>query len=331
MRSFLKHPAGRIALAIAISLLLHAILLFGPRLKPPVPVETPPLTAHLEPLPKAKPPIKPRTAFAHTIKTRPAVPTAAPTVLTADTGQPALPEKPAEPKHVEEQAASPSKPQASPPLNPLPRHAELTYAAYMGRDMRIGEVRHRLDLDGTHYTLYESINTTGLARLFKKFVMNQKSAGTITEQGLRPDRFSEERLTSNGTETTSAEFDWQGRLVKFSSGSSAPLPEGTQDILSVLYQFSQLPLDQPRVALHVSNGKKLESYEVEIGPEENVQTGMGLLRAIPLRKIHGPDEEGLKIWLGLEYKLLPVKVQQLDKKDRVSGEIDISEIRVSDE
>lgn len=217
------------------------------------------------------------------------------------------------------------------PTNPLPRHAELTFVAYMGTAMRIGEVRHRLDMDGGHYTLNESINTTGLARLFKTFVMNQQSKGTITAQGMRPDKYSEDKLTSKGTETSIADFDWQNRQLKFSSGNSMPLPEGTQDILSVLYQFSQMPLDQEKLAMHVSNGKKLESYEVEIGPEENVQTRMGLLRALLLRKIHGPDEEGLKIWLGLEYRLLPIKVQQLDKKDRVIGEIDISEIRVSDE
>ncbi len=202
----------------------------------------------------------------------------------------------------------------------------------MGTDLPIGEVRHRLDIsDDKHYTLQVSINTTGLARLFKTFVMDQQSTGTITAQGMRPDKYSEDKLTSKGTETLSAEFDWQDKRLKFSSGSSTALPEETQDILSVLYQFSQMPLDQPRIALHVSNGKKLESYEVEIGPEENVQTRMGLLRALPLRKIHGPDEEGLKIWLGLEYRLLPIKVQQLDKKDRVIGEIDISGIRVSDE
>ena len=224
-----------------------------------------------------------------------------------------------------------SPPAEAAPLHPLPKHAELTFVAYMGTAMRIGEVRHRLDMDGRHYTLNESINTTGLARLFKTFVMNQQSKGTIAAQGMRPDKYSEDKITSKGTEASSAEFDWQDRLLKFSSGNSVPLPEGTEDILSVLYQFSQMPLDQEKLAMHVSNGKKLESYEVEIGPEENVQTRMGLLRAIPLRKIHGPNEEGLKIWLGLDYRLLPIKVQQLDKKDRVIGEIDISEIRVSDE
>ncbi len=202
----------------------------------------------------------------------------------------------------------------------------------MGTDLPIGEVRHRLDIsDDQHYTLQVAIHTTGLARLLKTFVMNQQSTGTMTAQGMRPDSYREDKLTSKGSGKLGAEFIWQDNLLKFSSGASTALPHDAQDILSVLYQLSQMPLDQPKIAMHVSNGKKLESYELEIGPEENVQTRMGLLRGILLRKIHGPDEEGLKIWLGLEYRLLPIKVQQLDKQDRVIGEIDISSIRVSDD
>ncbi len=299
----------------------------------------PPLTARLEPLPAAKPtPVK-KTAHKPRIHAKPkptAEITTAKTILIPGASN-TTPEQTADTVPIQTPAVQEVQPAIAPPaeaapLHPLPRHAELTFVVYMGTDLRIGEVRHRLDIDDNkHYTLQVGINTTGLARLFKTFAMRQQSKGAITAQGIRPDKYSEDKVTSKGTETSSAEFDWQDRLLKFSSGNSVPLPEGTQDILSVLYQFSQMPLDQEKLAMHVSNGKKLESYEVEIGPEENVQTHMGLLRAILLRKIHGPNEEGLKIWLGLEYRLLPIKVQQLDKKDRVIGEIDISEIRVSDE
>ncbi len=321
-----------IALAIALSLLLHAALLLGPVLVIPSPVELPPLTARLEPLPAKKPePEKlhqKKTRKPHPKRVIESLPKAAPIA----TVQKSPLEAPAASSSAEKPTQEiPHEKPVEKPANPLPRHAELTFIVYMGTDMRIGEVRHRLDIDKSRYTLEVGINTTGLARFFKTFDMHQKSMGAMDEGGFRPEEFSEEKLTSKGMESSSAEFDWKDKLIKFSNGSNAPLPEKTQDILSVLYQLSQMPLDQPRIALHVSNGKKLESYEVEVGPEENVQTKMGLLRAILLRKIRDPDEEGLKIWLGLDYRLLPVKVQQLDKKDRVIGEIDVSEIRVSDD
>ena len=332
MRRLLKNRP--IALAIALSLLLHAALLLGPVLVIPSPVALPPLTARLEPLPAKKPePEKPQKP--HPKRAIKSIPKMAPVAVVQKSPLvvPAAPSPVPAGKPVQEtpQAMIEKPPEKTEPLNPLPRHAELTFIVYMGTDMRIGEVRHRLDIEKDRYTLEVGINTTGFARFFKTFDMHQKSVGTMNDKGFRPEEFSEEKLTSKGMESLSAEFDWKDKLIRFSNGNSTPLPEHTQDILSVLYQFSQMPLDQPRIALHVSNGKKLESYEVEVGPEENVQTKMGLLRAVQLRKIHNPDEEGLKIWLGLDYRLLPVKVQQLDKKDRVIGEIDISEIRVSDD
>ncbi len=325
-----------VALAIALSLLLHAALLLGPVLVIPKPVEIPPVTARLEPLQARKPePEKPRKLrprrapipkmAAAVAKSPFKAPVAAPPSPVQD-GKPAQNDKPAQETPKVEKPAEKTE-----PANPFPRHAELTFIAYMGKDMRIGEVRHRLDMDKDRYTIEVGINTTGIARFFKTFDMQQQSTGTMDEEGFRPEKFSEEKLTSKGAESSSAEFDWKDKLIRFKNGNSVPLPERTQDILSVLYQFSRMPLDKPRIALHVSNGKKLESYEVEVGPEENVQTKMGLLRAIQLRKIHAANEEGLRIWLGLDYRLLPIKVQQLDRMDRVIGEIDVSEIRVSDE
>jgi hypothetical protein len=214
----------------------------------------------------------------------------------------------------------------------LPRHAQLTFIAYMGTNFPVGEVRHRLDVnDDKSYTLQVGMNTTGVARIFKTFELNQQSTGTITAGGIRPDRFIENKLTSKGKQILSADFDWQNRQLNFSSGNSSPLPDQAQDILSFLYQFSQMPLDQARLPMRVSNGKKLESYELEVGAEEEIQTRLGLLRVLPLRKINAPGEEGLEIWLGLEYRLLPVQIRSIDKNGKIAGQMVISDIRVSDE
>ncbi len=218
------------------------------------------------------------------------------------------------------------------PAYPLPKHAQLTFIAYMGNGFIIGEARQRLDInDDKSYLLQTDVNTTGIAGLFKTFELSQQSTGTITAHGIRPEKFSENKRTSSGTQTLSATFDWQNKQISFSGGSSSTLPDGAQDLLSFLYQFSQMPLDQARLPMHVSNGKKLESYELEVGEEEEIQTRLGRLRVLPLRKVHAPGEEGLEIWLGLEYRLLPVKIRQIDRNGKIAGEMVISDIRVSDE
>lgn len=218
------------------------------------------------------------------------------------------------------------------PAHPLPKYAQLTFIVYKGTSFIVGEARHRLEIsDDKHYTLQVGVNTTGIASLFKTFEMNQQSSGTVTARGLRPDEFSENKLTNKGRQTLSAVFDWQNRQLAFSGGNNTPLPEGAQDLLSFLYQFSQMPLDQATLPMHVSNGRKLESYQLEVGEEEEIQTRLGKLRARPLRKINAPGEEGLEIWLGLEYRLLPVQIRSIDRNGEIAGQMVVSDIRVSDE
>lgn len=175
------------------------------------------------------------------------------------------------------------------------------------------------------------MNTTGLASFFKSFELNQQSSGTLTAHGLRPSEYGETKNTSKGKETLDAKFAWEEKSLFFSNGSNTRLPEQAQDIISFMYQLSQLPLDKDTIPIYISNGKKLERYELAVGEEEMIQTAIGRLRALPLRKIHAQGEEGLDIWLGMEYRLLPVKIRQIDRAGQIAGEMVISEIRVSDE
>ncbi len=215
---------------------------------------------------------------------------------------------------------------------PFPKHAQLVFAAYKGKDFPIGEARHRLDIgEDKRYTLTVSMSTTGLASLFKTYESEQQSSGILTAQGLRPAKYSETRSASRGKETLEATFAWEEKRLSFSHGGSTPLPGQTQDIISFVYQLSQLPLDNATIPMHISNGKKLERYELAVGEEEMIQTGIGWLRALPLRKVHAQGEEGLDVWLGLEYRLLPVKIRMIDRTGKVAGEMVVSEMRVADE
>ncbi|MFA6061076.1 MAG: DUF3108 domain-containing protein [Gallionella sp.] len=342
LQRYREQPSTGIVVAIAVSLLIHTFLLFGPRLieLPAVEVTLPPLTAKLEPLPAIKqaakaapkPVRKPKPAPKPKPKPKPKpLPLPEPTPPPETDNQ----EPPEEPAVVDTppvvEAPAPEIPAAK-PAHPLPKQAQLTFIAYKGTSFQVGEARHRLDIkDDGSYTLQVGMNTTGIASLFKTFELNQQSSGTVSARGLHPDKFSENKLTSGGKQTLTAEFDWQNKQLSFSSGNTVALPELTQDILSFLYQLSQLPLDEAVVTMHISNGKKLENYQLTVGVEEEIQTRLGKLHVLPLRKVHAPGEEGLEIWLGLEYRLLPVKIRQLDRSGEIAGEMVISDIRVSQE
>ena len=333
-----KSQFTSIVLAILLSVLIHLALLFTPMIElAPTEIPLPPLQAKLEDLPKLAPVAAPK---------RPATPKPKPKPKVAEP----LPTPPAEPS-VEESSA-PQAPEPSvaedtpeevqpvaapvelppPSAHPLPKHAQLTFSVYKsGTSFAIGEAQHRLDIDDQqHYTIRTSATTTGVVRLLKRFEMVQTSTGTLTSYGLQPSKFVEDKITSDGTDTHVADFDWSANTVHFSAGNSAALPKTSQDIVSFMYQLSQLPWNVNPLSIPISNGKKLEHYQIEVGEEELIDTPMGKLRAIPMRKVHAPNEEGLNIWLAVEYRLLPIKITQLERDGSVAGLMLISDIRVAD-
>jgi hypothetical protein len=139
------------------------------------------------------------------------------------------------------------------------------------------------------------------------------------------------RNSGGSKDVSEAKFDWQTRSLTFSNGKETALPELAQDDVSYLYQLSQLPLAKGLVELHVVRNERLIRYELSVGEEEEIQTRLGKLRALPLRKVRAMGEEGLDIWLGLEYRLLPVKVRHFNRAGQVDAEMVIADIRVADE
>ncbi|BBJ23586.1 DUF3108 domain-containing protein [Candidatus Nitrotoga sp. AM1P] len=219
-----------------------------------------------------------------------------------------------------------------PVAHPLPKHAQLKFAVYLGQDhFQIGEITHRLEIIEDKYILKGETQTTGLARLFKSYQLMQTSHGKAGNFGLQPEGYEEEQNVSSGKQKTNAAFNWAGNKLHFSHGGETELPSGAQDILSFLYQLSQLPLHNEILSIAITTGKKLEKYELEIGAEEEVITQMGKLRALPLRRLHSEGGDGMEVWLGLEYRLLPIKFRQIKGSGEMILEVVISDIRVADE
>lgn len=333
----LTTPARRIVLAIGISIAAHAMALWGPEIElPSYQPQLPPLTAKLEPLPKieAKP-------LAEKPKQRPApqpeaVVHSEPQPLpVAEQSDPVPQETPPEPERL---AAAPPPPEIQPQPEerpkrpPLPKRAQLKFDVSQGdENFKIGETIHTLEVSEGHYLLKADIHTTGLVNLFKSYRMLQTSKGAATEYELLPETFSEEIIESKGRQLTRAEFDRSNKKIRYSNGSEAVLPPQTQDILSILYQFPALEVDTEIVTISISNGKKLEKYNFEIGLREALDTPMGKLQTVHFRKMHPSGAEGLEIWFAQEYRYLPVKMMHIDRDGSIAGVAVITEIRLSDE
>lgn len=332
------NPAARIALTIALSLLIHLVLLFTPMIElAPAEVPLPPLQAKLEALPKitpAQPKPKP--------KPKPAVrkPPVPPAPATPDTEVTATEPPAADPPAVEPQAASevPAVPvevagvaEEIKPAHPLPKKAQLTFAVYKGTDFRVGEARLIYQSKDQHYTLKVEANTTGVASLFKKYDVAWNSSGSLTPNGLHPEQYIDSRTSGNSQAVRTATFNWAEKTLAFAAGNSAALPDGSQDRVSFMLQMSQVNWNDNYIALNITDGSKLDHYEIDIGTAETIDTHLGKIHAIPFRKRHAPHESYLDIWLGEEYRLLPVKIRQTDRDGNIEFEMVVTDIRVADE
>jgi len=114
---------------------------------------------------------------------------------------------------------------------------------------------------------------------------------------------------------------------------SVALPEGTQDLLSALYQFAFTlagsgPPPDGVFRLPITNGRKLDSYGYGVVGEEGLETPLGKLKTLHLSKLHNPGEEGTEIWLAADYHYLPVRIRVTDKQGDSAEQL-IDEIRLS--
>lgn len=326
MKSASGFPLQRFAFAVALSILAHSLLLWKlPQIAFPEHEQPPPLLkAKLEPLPKLakkavpyktkiKPRVQPKSTAEPAVDSVPAI--VASEVEVADTPI---------------DASTPNEAAVNPPM--LPKHAQLRFSVQYGSGtFKVGEVLHVLENIDGHYMLRSSIQTTGLASLFKNFSLSQISMGTVNKQGLRPNSYEEVKEESGIPRSSTASFDWATHKIYFSNGTEMHLAEQAQDVLSLPYQLSQLPLNTNGIKVALSNGRNIAQYYIAVGEEGTISTAMGDLRTVTLSKVHGTNEEGLIIWLALEYRLLPVKILYLDKSGEVSANMVITDIRVSDE
>lgn len=167
-----------------------------------------------------------------------------------------------------------------------------------------------------HYIIQSQTEAKGLVSLFFS-TLQQKSEGNVTDTGLKPDFFSYQ-YGNNSKKLQTASFDWdkQELTMRNSKGETkVPLPAGTQDFLSFMYQFMFTP---PLNSLQIimTNGKKLGTYQYSFEGEEVITSKFGELNTIHLAK-GSDDEEKTELWLATDYQYLPVKIRKTEKDGTV--------------
>ena len=273
---------------------------------------------------------KPAPPRARAPSRRPLAPAVSPDILamapitTASDASPALggtPELAAAPELVA--LAQPAVPIApEPPKFPvaaLPGNVSISYQITSA--FADGRAVYNWERDGDHYRISGEAEAEGFFTLFLEGQIRQESSGTVTDAGLRPERFVETR-PNNVRE--GLDFDWPGRKVTFSrvdSTRTTPLTDNTVDWLSMIFQLAHMPPHGESMTLQVFTQRKMYRFALQVVGTEEIEIPLGRVRALHLRHVDEKDaREVVDVWLGIDHHNLPVKLRFPVAKNRLMVE-----------
>lgn len=163
-------------------------------------------------------------------------------------------------------------------------------------------------LDGYHI---ESVSkAVGILALIKPETIRVVSEGTVTAKGLRPITFTNQRELDT-ERNVSADFDWKSNSITLNDRNgkhTLPLPAGTQDRLSAMYQFMFLPLKNTALDFYMTNGSKVDIYNYLLTPDQSVTVPLGTFKALYVASPPKAGESRTEIWLATEHANFPYKM-----------------------
>ena len=338
---------------------LHAMVITGAHVAlPNAPDTAPVLTVQLEPAPQPAAPHvaapahrKTRAAkrrrparHPHVLAIAPAPTHPEPSFVVPDTPTAAEPAPPEPQSPAADESAPPAvvaiAPPSTlvapepPPLRMLSRRGRISYTLFLGTDkFEIGRTVQSWEFENGKYRIGSTSETTGLASVLRSERRTYLSEGEITREGLRPQAFLMSRMRRSESEVARAKFDWDAGRIDWGTTDDLhedALPDGSQDFLSLMYQLSLAPPKSGRVSVPLTTGTKFETYELDVLPEETIETPLGALRALPLRQVRRPGAETIEIWLAAEYRHLPVMIRFFGRDGEPTGEQIVNEIRLAE-
>ena len=171
--------------------------------------------------------------------------------------------------------------------------------------------------NGNQYQLTSLIKPDGIAALIVANLL-QTSTGQLTKSGLQPGNYVYQ-YGSKVDKTYTAKFDWPTKKVDLTTSKgtkTAEISDGAQDLLSFMYQFMYVaPLE--RMQISIATGKKLTSYHYSFSGEENINTPLGEIKTIHIFHESEDSDEKTELWLALDYQYVPVKIRKTEKNGKV--------------
>lgn len=210
--------------------------------------------------------------------------------------------------------------QAAPTVN-LPPGAHLDYSikAKLSGVTVSGRARVLWQVAGGKYLTA----TETSAILFGK-ILDERSEGSITPQGLVPLAYTEKRFRK---EPTTTRFDRHARLMRFGeNGQTQPLKGGEQDRASAIWQMIALVRAEKRPIVPgmtwrfmVAGQRDADPWTFIVRKRERINTALGEMEAVHIVRNPPADakQRQVDIWLAPSLEWYPVRIRFQDSGEFV--------------
>ena len=191
-----------------------------------------------------------------------------------------------------------------------PARIQVSYDILKG-DLRGATITETYTRTKDRYHIESVSKAIGLLAVFKPETIRTISEGIVTAKGLRPLTYSQERKLDTGRNAR-ADFDWPANSITLTDHNgkrTQPLPAGTQDRLSAMYQFLFAPLKgNAKLDFYMTNGSKVDIYNYLIAPDQSVTVPLGTFKALYVASPPKTGESRTEIWLATEHANFPYKM-----------------------
>lgn len=192
---------------------------------------------------------------------------------------------------------------------------------------KIGETEWSLAPVGADVFAYESRTTAaGLYGLVSDQEVVERSEWQLDHGVLQPLNYSYRRSGGDKDRNVAVRFDWENNQAENTvKGHSwrMPVPAGTLDKLSyVLVLMEDLAANKSELRYRIADGGRLKIYQLSIEGEERIDTALGPLDTVIVRRLRDSDERETLLWCAKSLNYLPVMIEHREKDGTILWRID---------
>ena len=192
-----------------------------------------------------------------------------------------------------------------------PTQIEAQYVVTTNGGITIGRASEVFSRKGDSYSIRSETRSDGALKAFLDDQITVESSGRVDKEGLKPLEYSERRAKDNKRDLKST-FDWKINVMHTelrNDPSDYWFPPGTQDRISVMYQFMHMKDLGETLTIPMAERRKINMYTYKLIGQERTATPAGEFDTRHYRRVTtDPKETKVDLWLARDRHNFPVRV-----------------------